>query len=249
MSGPIILGIIIVAIILLVKYPAYAKRIFVGVGQATVGFEFKNVLSVILVFVGVAIFYFGVYTSSSKSPNLADVGRMSRDHWLPILVLWGISAVLIALNTTGITAKTLQKIAAVIMAVVLVGLPAWSSWTSRPSAPTTKHKAPVESPMRRVLSQNASGIPWAWHMDKGEWPRIKVPPNGNSVRVPSIFGGHIVWGGSGFKVHCVYADGHEGIVGDKENPCSDGDIVEAYASNDSDVLLYASYAYARRGEK
>lgn len=226
MSGPIILGIIIVAIILLVKYPAYAKRIFVGTRQATVGFEFKNILSVILALVGVAIFYFGVYTSSSKSPNLVDVGRMSRDHWLPILVLWGISAVLIALNTTGTTAKTLQKIAAVMMAVVLVGLPAWSSWTSRPSA-----KTPVSDARNQQRKMS-------------NWTKMSLLPGEMSSGIQFPIGTHPVVDGDGILVHYRYRDGHE-CVSSKKQECPNGDIPFIFFSNTGNGENIFSYTFAR----
>lgn len=228
MSGPIILGIIIVTIILLVKYPTHAKRIFVGTKQATVGFEFKNVLSVILVFVGVAIFYFGVYTSSSKSPNLADVGRMSRDHWLPILVLWGISAVLIAVNTTGTTAKTLQKVMVVGIVVVLVGLPTWS-WITGRSAPTTKHKAPVSD--ARNQQRNMSN-----------WTKISLLPGEKSSGVRFPIGTHPVIDGDDVLVHYKYRDGRE-CVSSKKQECPNGDIPFVFFSNTGSGENIFSYTF------
>ena len=106
----------------------------------------------------------------------------------------------------------------------------------------------------RPLPQSLPNLPRAWNadgtmVDPSTWPRVIVPPYGDSLPVPVVFGSHVVWGGSGFKAHCVYADGHEGIIGDRFRPCSDGDMVKMYARNDGGTLIYASYAYARPGER
>jgi len=106
----------------------------------------------------------------------------------------------------------------------------------------------------RALPNDAPNMPQAWRADGSptdmtKWPRVHVPPHSNSVHVPSIAGGHIVWGGSGFKVRYVYSDGHECALGDISSSCGDGNIVEGYALNEGDTPLYASYAYARQDEK
>lgn len=107
---------------------------------------------------------------------------------------------------------------------------------------------------KQALPQDAPDLPRAWNADgtitdQSKWPRIQVPPHGDSVRVPSVFGGHIVWGGSGFTIHYVYADGRECVLGDASPSCGDGNIVSGYARNNGDILIYASYAYARQDEK
>ena len=110
------------------------------------------------------------------------------------------------------------------------------------------------SEQRRALPQDTSDLPRAWNpdgsmTDPSNWIRVSVPPHGNSAHVPNIFGGHVVWGGSGFKVYYEYSDGHSCAVGDTSPNCGDGDIVASYAHNDGETLAYASYAYARQGEK
>ncbi len=126
MSGPLLLLSVFVIIILLVKYPEHAKKVFAGIGQTTG--ELKNavvnksvIMSTLLALAGVAIFFWSLYT---PGPRLADVGNWGWDHWLPLLLLWGVLAALIALNAEKTVAKTLQKLVAAVMLMLSVGIPA-----------------------------------------------------------------------------------------------------------------------------
>lgn len=114
-------------------------------------------------------------------------------------------------------------------------------------------KAALSMPVR-ALPNDAPNLPRAWLADGSpsdmtKWPRVLVPPHGDSVPVPSVAGGHIVWGGSGFKIRYRYSDGRECALGDTSSSCGDGNIVEGFARNEGDTPLYASYAYASKGEK
>lgn len=192
-----------------------------------------------------------------QNPEWGGVSGVSKlkdlvwDNWLSILVAAGFLWAIVELSATwlGSAAHVLRLLLRWGIPILFIGSLVLSWWFT----PTQKVAVAVQRPpapmAQRVLPQDAPDLPWAWKLEKSKWPRVHVPPHGNSVRVPGIFGGHVVWGGSGFKVHCVYADGREGIVGDPTKPCNDGDIVESYARNDGDTPIYAAYAYARAGEK
>lgn len=204
----------------------------------------KYLLTIFLILVGMMILFFGLYSPSFKNPSLVEISAWAQARWFWIIILAGILSALIALNAKalGKAVGVLQTILWVVVAIFLVGFPT-VEWLA-----SSSDNISGKSRRQTILPQNAPNLPWAWHMDPSKWPQIPVPPHGNSVRVPSIFGGHIVWGGSGFTVHVVYSDGHECILGGKTF-CPDGDIVSGYAHNDGDVLVYASYAYARKDEK
>ncbi len=195
------------------------------------------------------------YWGLSTKLRPTDVGNLGQEYWLQILIVYGIAASLIWFNADEKSAKVLQKVLAGLTATVLVVLPMWS-WISSPSSATPAVQSSQRSgiPLASVLPRDAPDLPRAWKTDgsmtdTSTWPRVQVPPYGNSAHVPGIFDGHVVWGGSGFKIHCVYADGHECIMGDTSRPCKDGDVVTSYVRNEGGTVLYASYAYAKRGEK
>ncbi|MBI5793786.1 hypothetical protein HZA87_01725 [Candidatus Uhrbacteria bacterium] len=206
----------------------------------------EKVLSwnVMLILLGATVLYWG------NTPMLrsADVGEWSKNHWLQIFLFCGLLWGLIALNAESLktAAGVLQRILAGIAIMLLVVLPFWS-WISSPPEASVP-------PTARALPQDGSGgLPRAWNTDgtitdTTKWPKVQVPPHSDSTHVPHNFDGHLVWL-SGFEVHCLYADGHEGIIGDRDRPCSNGDIVASYVHNDGDAPQEASYAYASRFEK
>ncbi|MFA5744774.1 MAG: hypothetical protein WC887_01010 [Candidatus Paceibacterota bacterium] len=189
---------------------------------------FKNNLwTVILVLVGVVIFIFGIFLK--KSPDLADVGSWSRNHWLTILILWGIIAGLIALNA-GKAAKTLQAVIATIVFALFIGFPI-IGWVAD-SGSTDQHRA---------VSAQAS-IPLA-SAPVAEWPKIILPPGGKSELIPVPSGMHIVMNGDDFLLHNVYTDGHESAFG--EPSCVDGPLAGAYATNKTRKTNIVSYAFSK----
>lgn len=126
MNGPLILGVLLVAIVLLVKYPTQVKKLFAGVGQTTGGLKDlitnKSIPSALLVIAGAGIFW-GLYTPGLR---LSQVGDWSWDHSILLLALWGVIIGLIALNAKalGATAKTLQKALMGVMLMLFIGIPA-----------------------------------------------------------------------------------------------------------------------------
>lgn len=148
-------------------------------------------------------------------------------------------------------------VATVVTAVVLTFFPSvlWVR-ADKPQQPPAPSAAGQQQEVKKglVLPNNAPDLPRAWNpdgtmTDPSTWMRIEVPPHGDSVRVPAVFGYHLVWSVGGFKLRHVYADGHECKFGDTGPACGDGDIVAGYAHNDGDTPLIASYAYAKKGEK
>jgi hypothetical protein len=120
-----------------------------------------------------------------------------------------------------------------------------------PSVGATRGIAPVGIPqgIPQALPQTAPDLPRAWNADGtitdvSKWPTVEVPPHGDSALAPGAGGRHLVWAGSGFTVYCDYGDGHKEVT-----PCHDGNIVGGHVHGDGDALLYASYAYAKMGEK
>ncbi len=124
MSGPILLLLVFVVIILLVKYQTHAKKVFADIGQTTGGLKnaitTKSVITTLLVIAGAVLVYWGFNTQVRP----ADMGSWGREHWFPILILWGVLAALIALNAEKTVAKTLQKLVAAVMLMLSVGIPA-----------------------------------------------------------------------------------------------------------------------------
>lgn len=194
--------------------------------------------------------------TSLQSPSLGDVWDWTKGHWLWILLASGAVALLSSLVTfpegKEKVAGALQKSVLVLLAMLWFVIPiCYRFWGEKPARPVQQQAIREKA---RALPHDTPDLPRAWNpdgspTDVSKWPQVQVPPKGDSVHVSNLFGGHVVWGGSGFEVHCVYSDDSEGIVGDIQHPCSDGNIVESYARNKGDTLLYARYAYANKGEK
>jgi hypothetical protein len=74
--------------------------------------------------------------SAGPSPSLTTVSELAKKHWLRVLIVWGILAAVIALMLKGqpAVAKTLQKVLATVMILVLIVLPTWIWITSNSSS-------------------------------------------------------------------------------------------------------------------
>lgn len=144
MSGPILLAVLGLIIFLLWKYSEHVKKLWPSkappattAGGATPtapapgsadekAGRIRLWWTIALAVIGVVVFYFGVYASAWESPNVADLGSKGRNHWLALLIVWGIGAAVIALNAKalGAAAKTLQWLLAGIILAIIVVLPA-----------------------------------------------------------------------------------------------------------------------------
>lgn len=197
--------------------------------------------------IGVA-FFCSTYTPGLK---VGEIGSWSWDHAIPLLSFFAIIFILIwiwAARMGVATTRTLRIAFATIVVLLFLVAPLEERFRGvfNPHDKTTTglpNGAPTSA-----LPQDAPNLTWAWHTPMADWPKVPVPARGDSVHVPSVLGGHIVWG-RGFTVHYVYSDGHECTIGDTGQSCGDGDIVAGYAHNDGDIPLLASYAYARADEK
>lgn len=213
-------------------------------------FTSKLGLNILFILVGVVLVF---WSSSNAQIRPADAGSWGQQYWLPLLIIWSIGAALIAFNAGELkaAASVLQFTLAGAMLMLFIALPI-IGWFGGSNSPKTNK---VTTSMQvRALPNDAPNLPRAWLADGStsdmtKWPRVLVPPHGDSVPVPSVAGGHIVWGGSGFKTRYRYSDGHECGLGDTSSSCGDGNIVEGYARNEGDTPLYASYAYANKDEK
>lgn len=269
MRGEIIL-IMLVAIVLLVKNRARVIASLTGTDPKTVPVKkapitapaknkedkkepeekpnwlLENLWSILLVLAGIMALVFLSLQVPELTPS--QTGNWSQKYWLQILIIWFIGVALVWLNVKEKgSSETLQKVLAGTAIMLLFILPFWS-WISS----STPEKTPLKT--IEILPQDAPNLPWAWNADgsitdTSKWPRVKVPPHGDSDHVPGLFDGHVVWGGSGFEIHYRYSDGHICIFGDARPSCGDGAVVEGWAHNKGDTLLYASYAYAHKGEK
>lgn len=183
-----------------------------------------------------------------KNPTIEEIAVFSSSRWFWI---FSISAVLfVILNKTADELKEikgpLQSVLIGILFILFVVAPMKGCLTPQPMV---AQQSIASTTPTQALPRNAPNIVWAWQTDKSKWPLTEVPPHGDSIHVPGIYGGHVFWGGAGFTVKCVYSDGHIGIVGDADNPCNDGDIIESYVTNSGDTKLLVRYAYAHQGEK
>ncbi len=215
MSGPILLLLVFVVIILLVKYQTHAKKVFADIGQTTGGLKnaitTKSVITTLLVIAGAVLVYWGFNTQVRP----ADMGSWGREHWFPILILWGVLAALIALNATGATMKMLQKVVAGVMLLLFVVAPV-VAWIAKDGGNEQKLE-----------------------------PVLLMPANGDSPRIRTKPGYAIDYTGSGFTIHCVYRDGSEGVVGDRAHPCKDGPMLYQYVRDTTGKTNTATYAFVR----
>lgn len=187
-------------------------------------------LSIVVVVVGAALVYWGFQNTQIRP---TDAGRLGWTYWLPLLIIWGVLAALVALNskTLGAAAGVLQWVFAGVMVALLVILPLWH-W--------------VESPSVGASQVARSEIPLA-SSPQSSWPKLVIPAGGRSERIPVPQSMHVVMGGENFRFHCVYRDGHEESFGKGGSSCSDGNMPYVYATNENskDVNI-VSYAYATK---
>lgn len=214
MNGPIILGIVIAVVFLLMKYPpqigAFLTRLDKTVKKTGDGSpeEYKRyLLTAVLVFVGVAIAYWGVYSPIVEIPSIATVGSWSWEHLLPLFFLWGIIAALIALNAKR-AAKTLQWVLAGVMCALFVVFPFLGL-----SLKTSGQKLGQQ--------QSAINVAVPTEVVYGSTFTVPVPADGNSMCIKQgpKRGDITMFSGAGLVIHVIYEDKTTCIVGDQANQC------------------------------
>ncbi|MHB1770045.1 MAG: hypothetical protein ACYCPH_03130 [Minisyncoccota bacterium] len=85
----------------------------------------------VVISVGIVV-YWGLHAPMIPRPS--DVGSWSWHHWLPLLILWGIFAALVAMYAKKEWAGTLQKVLVGVMLVLFVVLPVLG-WVIESSVP------------------------------------------------------------------------------------------------------------------
>lgn len=216
------------------------------------GLNAKVFWSLAAIITGIALWY--AVPNTEVHPK--DIGNWSRNHWLQILIVWGMGATLVWLNADDKSAKTLQKALAGGVIMLLAVFPVWS-WIVSPLS-TSQNVPRSETTLAKMLPRDTPDLPRAWNKDGTftdtlKWPRVEVPPEGDSAHVPGILDGHVVWvwNDRGLTIRCVHDDKDRsiGIVGDESKPCHKDGVVESYMHNEGSTAAEASYAYASRFEK
>lgn len=176
----------------------------------------KYVWSILVIVVGAWLVYWGFQNTQIRP---ADAGSWSWAHWLPLLIIWGILSVLIALNrkVLGDAAKVLQTVLAIAMVGALVVLP-------------LAHAIWGESSSSQQAQQQAR-------------PVVTMPANGDSVHVDQKVGYILIFTGSGFEHHVVYTGGRDCIVGNTKDPCQEGPILYQYVRDTTGKPNSATYRF------
>jgi len=179
----------------------------------------KLIYSILLGIASIILLYWAYDTDTA----LKEISWLSHNHWLFLLIIWGILATLILVYATalGPLAKTLQWVLAILILAVLFG--------------TQTAESLIGNGNTRQTTQRQSA----------EQPVLSMPASGDSRHVNSPPGHYTIFTGSGFTVHCVYTDGHTGIVGDKKHPCSDGPMLYQYVRDTTGRANAVTYAFAR----
>lgn len=182
----------------------------------------SNLLTILFVIGGAMLVYWG-FQNTQVRPT--DAGSWSQSHWLPLLIVWGVGAVLIALNATGTMAKTLQWVLAGTMLMLFVVIPlvnlAWGEKT--PPQRATRSEVPLAS------------------SPQSSWPKWVMPPGGESERNTSPPGMHLVAAGNYFRLHAVYPDGRKCSFG---QTCENASEIINYATNEANETNTVYYAFA-----
>lgn len=76
-------------------------------------------------------------------------------------------------------------------------------------------------------------------------PMLTMSANGDSARISPDAGYVVVFTGSGFEHHVVYADGNDCVVGNTVNPCRDGPILHQYVRDTTGKFNSVTYKFVR----
>jgi len=193
----------------------------------------ENWPSILIVVVGVAAVYWGFQNTQIRP---TDAGSWSQNHWLSLLILWGMGHALIALNAKAwgaAVASTLHWVLASVMLLLFIVLP-FIGWVGGSSEPKRAESA--------IRSMPATVVPLA-STSPSSWPKLVIPARGRSELVPIPLNMRIVMDGDQFDLHTVYTDGRDCSF--KESGiCPLGAYVGSYAVNKASETNVVSYAFA-----
>jgi len=72
---------------------------------------------------------------------------------------------------------------------------------------------------------------------------LSMPPSGDSTHVYAPPGKSVSFTGNGFTTHCIYTDGHEGIVGDPTSPCVSGPMLYQFVRDTTGKPNNVTYVF------
>lgn len=227
--GTIILVGLFLAGFVVWKYSDYMKRALTGVAgvlrpnsapnsttpsantNARLWFT-GNLWTILLILAGAGICCLGLYAPGMKTLKITDMGDWSWSHWIPLLALWGILAAIVAINAKT-AAKVLQGILMWAMIVLFIIIPAFT-WVTGIGNHFMNPPAPPPA------------------IEKMEGDMI-LPVGGKSSLVTVPKGKTLTWTGKrGFRIHCVYRDGHEEAFLPGTGGGCTGDAPYGYTSNE-----------------
>lgn len=199
--------------------------------------------SILVAAVGMMLIYWGFQNTQIGT---ADAGSWARNHWVPLLTFWAVGATLIAINAEMLkkAAGTLQWVLAGMMFMFFIGFPT-IGWFGGSNSPEQKRTAAVtqqQQPERAAYSTPpaSTAVPLVTEPKSG-WSRLSVEAGGRGyIQLPSGMH-HVVVTGDKYRLHTVYADGHECDTFGRET-CPDGAVVEYYVSNEAtekNTILYS----------
>ena len=193
-----------------------------------------NLWTILFAVAAAIVLFFGVFGSALKTPSFSEVGGLGHAKWLWILILWGLGYGLIAFNTKGTAAKTLQNI----LTTVAISLLVLGLFTSQCSGPRT---VPATQANTTSTTIPLASAPIA------EWPTLTIPAAGKLELIAPPHGMHVMVYGHNANLHTVYADGHESVIpieSDGSNP--DGPVVKEYLTNRVNEINIVSVAYSTK---
>ena len=176
-----------------------------------------NLWTILFAVAAAIVLFFGVFGSALKTPSFSEVGGLGHAKWLWILILWGLGYGLIAFNTKGTAAKTLQNI----LTTVAISLLVLGLFTSQCSGPRMVPPPP---------QANTTTIPLAYE-SRLSWQLI-LPPGGKSELIRVSPDMRLTVNGRGADLHTVYEDGHESVIPVESNGSNPaGKKVGSYVTN------------------
>ncbi len=180
----------------------------------------KVFLNLGIVIVGIFLWY--MVPTTGIHP--ADVSSWSKEHWLQVLIVYGIVASLIWLNADEKSAKVLQKVLVGGVFILLFVLPSWF-WISSPSSTAQSNSSRFETPL--------TSLP------KSDWPKMAIPAGRSAhISVPPYMHADVI--GDGVTLENVYQNGQVCAFG---KPCADGPLKFIRATNGTGREIVISYAF------
>ncbi|MDO8231640.1 MAG: hypothetical protein Q7T37_00330 [bacterium] len=215
---------------------------------------FWNIATIITM---IALFF---YLGTDSKIDPADVGIQTWNHWIQILIVWGVVAFLIWLNIEEEKkASKLYKMCVWTVAVLLIVLPMWA-WITSPSQSSGVRASTQKTRCMMPFTGNAFADHPAFGPDGGyssrdKWLPLRIRPGENSClvenpkgSVENPKGGHIEWDSEEPSIHdlevsCLYERGGTGSI--RTDGCRGGVVIAGFVRNPTDTPVTVWYAYAK----